>query len=122
MRGPPCTVSSTTPDRGTTSLTATGPLPFAKGSAPASAAHYCCDGLTRPVLLARARTVATKSPPHARVFFRKLTGDGRVKAATSMVPEKIVRFTALLQRRSVPLRFPVRQTPLSGGDAGGPTA
>ncbi|GIU57868.1 hypothetical protein NicSoilC12_36170 [Arthrobacter sp. NicSoilC12] len=90
-------LSSDTTDRGTTSLTATGPLPFAKGSAPASAAHYCCDGLTRPVLLARARTVATKSPPHARVFFRKLTGDGRVKAATSMVPEKIVRFTAPLQ-------------------------
>src|SRR6478735_11881475 len=118
MRGRPCTVSSTTPDRGTTSLTATGPLPFERGAAPASAAHYCCDGLTRPVLLARARTVATRSPPHARVFFRKLTGDGRVKAATSMVLQFTVPNAVTDSDRQCHCISQL-QTPLEGGDAGG---
>ena len=52
--------------RGTTSLTG-NEFP---------AAHYCCDGLTRPVLL------GTVGCGLAVPFFRKLTGDGRVKAAS----------------------------------------
>jgi hypothetical protein len=41
----------------------------------APAARYCCDGLTRPVLLTpAARCLAVSA------FFRKLTGDSRVVA------------------------------------------
>jgi hypothetical protein len=39
------------------------------------AAHYCCDGLTRPVLVTLAATCRAVS-----AFFRKLTGDSRVVA------------------------------------------
>ena len=45
------------------------------GAVHAPAAHYCCDGLTRPVLLTFP---ARNLEGHA--FFRKLTGDSRVIA------------------------------------------
>jgi hypothetical protein len=47
-----------------------------KGAAAVPAAHYCCDGHTRPGLVTRtARCLA------ASAFFRKLTGDSRVVAS-----------------------------------------
>jgi hypothetical protein len=57
--------------RGTTSLT--GAASFL-GNVAAPASHYCCDGLTRPVLLTLPAWEAVGA------FFRKLTGDSRVIA------------------------------------------
>src|SRR5215207_8339199 len=47
-----------------------------KGAARRRPLNYRCDGHTRPVLLTR------KPCAGSRAFFRKLTGDGRVKAVT----------------------------------------
>ena len=61
------------------------------------AAHYCCDGLTRPVLL-----TVDASCVAVRAFFRKLTGDSRVVA---VFESTIARpFTAIPGAR----RFPGR--------------
>jgi hypothetical protein len=69
------------------------------------AAHYCCDGLTRPVLLTVGASCLA-----VRAFFRKLTGDSRVVA---VFESTIARpFTAIPRRVLIPwpeLVFTVRQ-------------
>ena len=58
---------------------------------------YCCDGLTRPVLLTLAASCLA-----IRAFFRKLTGDSRVVAVFESTIAR--RFTAI----PGPLGFPGR--------------
>ncbi len=92
-----------------------------EGAVPAPAAHYCCDGLTRPVLLTLQRTFLC-----GRAFFRKLAGDGRVKAAgtslTAVVPDSLTNglplsgLPAPIMPRLIPMNAP-GSGPAPGGQA-----